>query len=468
MIGQMHTSPQSIKRTRLTITPIYKGNKTDPSNYRPISLTSVLCKIMEKLGRASISCHLATNRLISSRQHGFVQNKACNTNLLECADFLTSMASSNTPTDIIFLDFAKAFDKVSHPLLIHKLASYGISGKALLWIKAFLSNRRQKVVLGNVASDWQPVLSGVPQGSVLGPLLFIIYINDLTDNLSSNTYLFADDTKMAKAINKTSKTVDIDILQNDIDSAFNWTDTWLMQLNSAKCKVMHLGKNNPNHPYTTPGRDGNPRKLLDSTEEEKDLGVYISNSLKPSFQCKKAAAKASRMYGMLKKSMRSRHLDVWKLLYSTYIRPHLEFAATVWNPYLKEDISTLESVQRKVTKTVTSIRHLPYDSRCKAFNITKLDLRRTRGDLIQMFKISNDLDIIDWHSKPIVREPRGGHRGQLVREVVKNCNVRHNFYTNRVVNPWNSLPNEIVQSKTVNSFKAKLDKFMLTASFRPS
>ena len=369
---------------------------------------------------------------------------------------------------MILLDFAKAFDKVSHPLLLHKLASYGIRGKALAWIKAFISNRRQKVVLGSVSSDWQPVLSGVPQGSVLGPLLFIIYINDLTDHLTNKTYLFADDTKMAKAINPSSVTADTLSLQTDIDSAFNWTDTWLMQLNSSKCKVMHLGKRNPNHPYTTPGQDGNPRKLLDSTTDERDLGVIISNDLKSTLQCNKAAAKASRIHGMLKKSIQSRKLPIWKLLYKTYIRPHLEFAATVWNPYLKNDISTLEAVQRKVTKTVTNIKHLPYDNRCAAFNITKLDLRRTRGDLIQMYKISNDLDTIEWHKNITVGEPRGGHRGHLVREIVKNCNVRHNFYTNRVVNPWNSLPDEIVESKTVNSFKSKLDKFMSTGSFRHS
>ena len=316
------------------------------------------------------------------------------------------MAAKNIPTDMILLDFAKAFDKVSHPLLLHKLSSYGLCGKALGWIKAFLSNRRQKVILGNVSSDWQPVLSGVPQGSVLEPLLFIIYINDLTDYLTNKTYLFADDTKMVKAINPTSIDEDTLSLQTDIDNAFNWTDTWLMQLNSSKYKVMHLGKRNPNHQYTTPGLNGSRRKPLESTTNERDLGVIISSNLKHTLQCNKAAAKASSIYGMLKKSIQSRSLPIWKLLYTTYIRPHLEFAATVWNPFLKDDISTLDAVQRKVTKTVTNLRHLPYDDRCKAFNITKLDLRRTRGDLIQMYKINKHLDIIDWHTNSITREPR--------------------------------------------------------------
>jgi len=264
------------------ITPLYKkGNKSDPGNYRSISLTSVICKIMEKLVRDSLTSHLVSNRLLSTRQHGFVKNKACNTNLLECTDFTTYMASKQIPTDMILLDFAKAFDKVSHPLLLHKLSSYGLSGKALAWIKAFLSNRRQKVILGIVTSDWQPVLSGVPQGSVLGPLLFIIYINDLTDHLFNKTYLFADDTKMVSAINPSSATEDSLLLQNDIDSAFTWSDIWLMQLNPTKCKVMHLGKHNPNHNYTVPSQDGNTRLPLESTTNERDLGVTISNNLKP-------------------------------------------------------------------------------------------------------------------------------------------------------------------------------------------
>jgi len=149
------------------INPIFKkGDKSDPGNYRLISLTSVLCKLMERLVRDQLSSYFVINRLLSTRQHGFVKNKACNTNLLECSDFITYMDSKKIPTDMIFLDFAKAFDKVSHPLLLHKLASYGIRNKALFWIKSFPSNRRQKVILGSVSSEWLPVLSVVPQGSV--------------------------------------------------------------------------------------------------------------------------------------------------------------------------------------------------------------------------------------------------------------------------------------------------------------
>ena len=148
---------------------------------------------------------------------------------------------------------------------------------------------------------------------------------------------------MVSAINPSSAIEDSLSLQKDIDSAFTWSDTWQMKLNPSKCKVMHLGKHNPNLNYSVPSPDGNTRLPLESTTHEKDLGVTVSNNLKPSLQCNKAAAKASSIYGMLKKSFHSRNLPIWKLLYSTYIRPHLEFAVSVWNPYQKTDISVLES-----------------------------------------------------------------------------------------------------------------------------
>jgi len=161
--------------------------------------------------------------------------------------------------------------------------------------------------------------------------------------------MFADDTKMVSAINPPSVQEDTTSLQTDIDTAFTWTDTWLMELNAAKCKVMHLGNHNPNHLYTTPTREVQPRKILETTTQERDLGIILSNNHKPTMQCNKAAIKASSIYGMMKKSIHSSQLPIWKIIYTTYIHPHLEYAIQSWNPYLKEDIAILESVQKRVT-----------------------------------------------------------------------------------------------------------------------
>jgi hypothetical protein len=222
------------------VTPLYKkkGSRSDPSSYRPISLTSVRCKIIEKIIRDEIMNHLIVNKLLKSCQHGFVQKKACVTNLLETMDFLTLKKKSKIPIDILFLDFAKAFDKVSHKLLLFKLEHYGIKGQLLSWIGAFLASRRQRVILGDSSSTWVPVTSDVPQGSVLGPTLFMVFVNDLPDHITSTCKMYADDTKiLASAKTEANRSK----MQDDLDSVTAWTRTWKMELDAKKCKVMHVG-----------------------------------------------------------------------------------------------------------------------------------------------------------------------------------------------------------------------------------
>jgi hypothetical protein len=175
-----------------------------------------------------------------------VNKKACVTNLLETMDFLTHNVSKKLPIDVLFLDFAKAFDKVPHKRLLHKLEMYGIEGNILSWINAFLSNRSQRVLLGDVVSDWENVTSGVPQGSVLGPTLFIIYINDLPEVVSPNSIckMYADDTKILRVVKSDEEKFR---LQVDLDMIVNWTKTWLMELNAKKCKVMHVNQSSSPH-----------------------------------------------------------------------------------------------------------------------------------------------------------------------------------------------------------------------------
>jgi hypothetical protein len=209
------------------ITPIFKkGAKCDPANYRPISLTSVVCRVAESLIKDTVENFLLTNNLIAVEQHGFLPRKSCSTNLLETFDIITASLEHGLPVDILFTDFSSAFNKVSHRQLVDlKLPAYGIQGRLLLWIKDFLSDRFQRVVLGQVASDWLEVTSGVPQGSVLGPLLFIVFINDLIINIHSFPKLFADDTKLIGIIKDETS---VAIIQNDLDIVSQWCKTWLM------------------------------------------------------------------------------------------------------------------------------------------------------------------------------------------------------------------------------------------------
>jgi hypothetical protein len=441
------------------VTPIFKkkGSRLVPGNYRPVSLTSVPCKLLEKIVRDVVMEFLVKNKLISEQQHGFVKNKACVTNLLESMDFLTNSLARKRWIDLLFLDFEKAFDKVSHRRLLHKLEAYGVSGKVLKWIEAFLRNRRQKVVLGGECSEWESVSSGVPQGSVLGPLLFVVFINDLPDTIELPSKLYADDSKVMCELRKNKVVEDAARLQADIDRIVEWCDRWLMKLNVGKCKVMHIGFKNPRSMYYMKDIVSGQVHALEKTDLERDLGVYISSDLKSHGQVNQAVSKANSMLGALKRTFTSRGVEMWKRLYTTYIRPHLEFAVPAWCPYLKGDIAKLEGVQRRATKVAHNMKGKSYEDRLRLLNLTTLEDRRIRGDSIQWFKIIKGIEEVRWLREPCLGHPRAGERGKYILETVKNCQQREKFFTVRAPEAWNNLPDSIVEASSVVSFKRLFD-----------
>ena len=297
------------------VTPIFKkGSKTKPGNYRPVSLTCIPCKIMEAVIKDKIQEHVDNHCALSEKQHGFSKGKSCLTNLLETFEEITDNLDRGNGVDIVFLDYQKAFDSVPHRRLLSKLSSYGVGGKILKWIQEFLCGRTQYVAVRKDRSAEAEVTSGVPQGSVLGPLLFIIYINDLPGNVESNAQMFADDTKVFTHINSQD---DVKRLQTDMDKLLEWSKTWLLKFNATKCKVMHMGNSNPGGNYTMDG------VVLEEIESEKDLGVYITKDSKPSTQCTKAAQKAMNSLRVIKRTFKYFDHDALQTLYRTYIRPHL-------------------------------------------------------------------------------------------------------------------------------------------------
>jgi hypothetical protein len=388
-----------------------------------------------------------------------MKKKACVTNLLETLDFLTKCHWLKIPVVIAFIDFLKAFDLVSHKRLLFKLSCYGINGSLLAWIASFLEDRTQRVVMGNVISSWEKVTSGVPQGSVLGPILFIIFINEISELLISLNELYADDTKLMREIKSDS---DVSILQGDIDKIVEWTRKWLMKLNENKCKVMYIGGGNEKNIFTIESYDGSIRTNLIETTLERDLGIMISADLKWRQHVMHCANKANKILGMLSRTFEYRDLELIKSLYTTFVRPHLEFAVAVWSPYLKGDIDVLERVQRRATKLVPSLKKLDYKKRLEAMGLTELELRRERGDLIQLYKLFHDIDNVIWpattnltvNMEPVVSRRHGV---QLTKELVKHSAPRYNFFSNRVVNNWNNLPSDVAYAPTLNSFKAQID-----------
>ena len=300
-----------------TVTPIFKkGSKTKPGNYRPVSLTCIPCKIMETIVKDKLLKHIEQYNALSERQHGFMKGKSCLSNLLETFEEITANLDQGNAIDIILLDYAKAFDSVPHMRLLSKLKAYGCDGNILDWIAQFLTGRTQTVTVRNSSSSSANVVSGVPQGSVLGPLLFILYINDLPHHVSSSLQMFADDTKIFTTVNNLE---DLTKLQADIQKLQEWSEKWLLRSNADKCKTMHMGFNNPMGEYTMNGI------TLQDISQEKDLGVYITDNNKPSVQCTKAAQKAMNSLRVIKRTFKYINRESFAILYTTYIRPHLEF-----------------------------------------------------------------------------------------------------------------------------------------------
>jgi hypothetical protein len=321
---QEGTVPEEWKTAN--VVPIFKkGSKKMAGNYRPISLTCICCKVMESILKDDIMLHLKRNKIINTSQHGFIQGRSCTTNLLEFMEKVTKAADEGQAVDVIYLDFAKAFDKVPIKRLIAKPSGIGIDGDMLKWISNWLTGRKQRVVIQRKYSSWRQVLTGVPQGSVLGPVLFSIFINDLDEAATERQFLkkFADDTKLGQIIGGVEDAAE---LQATLNRLCDWAATWGMAFNVQKCHVMHVGRNNPRAEYKMNGTK------LETTEQERDVGVVISSDLKPAEQCKKAAQTAGVVLGQIHRAFHYRDRFTYLNLYKQYVRPHLEFAAPAWGP----------------------------------------------------------------------------------------------------------------------------------------
>ena len=436
------------------VTPIYKkGKKSNPLNYRPISLTSVPCKIMERLLRDKIVDHLETNNLLSKHQHGFRSRRSCLTQLLEYFSDIHNSLDSLSPVDAIYLDCQKAFDTVPHKRLLAKVKAMGITGKIYRWIEAFLTGRSQQVSIDGVLSDPLQVWSGVPQGSVLGPILFLIFINDLLDEVSSLGKLFADDSKIYRPINSQA---DARILQEDLLKLQEWSRKWLLQFNEDKCKVMHFGCKNPKYEYTLNS------KTLEETTLEKDLGVYVTPDMKSASHVSKVAAKANSMVGWIKRTFSYIDVQMFQAFYPMLVRSHMEFAVQAWSPQQAGDIDLLEKVQQRATKLVTSIKNEPYETRRHILKLPTLQDRRLRGDLIQVFKIVHGFDNLDrckffkfvWDGNESSRITRG-HPFKIFPPQLNHTGRQH-FFDYRVIDQWNRLSDDVVKKQSISTFKKKI------------
>ena len=437
---------------KANITAIYKkGTKSDPGNYRPVSLTCILCKECEKEVKEAIVQHFLANHLFSNKQYAFIKGRSTLLQFLKVLEEWTEILDKGGTIDNINMDFSKAFDKVPHRRLIYKLKQYGIEGNILRWIENFLSNRQQAVIVNGHSSESKPVLSGIPQGSVLGALLFIIYINDMPEIVNSNMYLFADDTKFFHQVQSIEDAISI---QDDIRQLEEWSRSWLLKFHPDKCVVLRISLNSdqPNYKYKL------QNKSLKHVNETKDLGVIVDSELKFSTHIAKTVNKANSIMGTIRRSFKYLNYQTFKTIFCAHVRIYLEYANPFWSPYKKKDIVLIESVQKKATKFLPGMIGLTYEQRLRKINLPTLSYRRLRGSMIETYKIFNTYDQEAAPHLQLNENATRGHNKKLFLSRSERKHPKLHAFNQRIVKPWNSLPDEVVNKPSLDSFKAALDK----------
>ncbi len=367
------------------VCPVYKGvgSRTCTENYRPISLTSVCCKIMESLVSKALLSHMKANNFLTVAQHGFLSKSSTLTAQLSCYNVWNRALDNWEWIDVISLDYSKAFDTVSHNKLLYKFQQYEFSEKMCTWMKSFLQNRKQCVKVGDVLSTWSDVVSGVPQGSVCGPNLYNLYVNDMPSVIKySAVVMYADDARMyisSSVENAHEK------LGADLASVSDWASAWQLKLNIKKCSVMHMGSKNPNLNYNI-----NNVEIAVVTKMN-DLGITIENNLNFKVYMDAIIGKAYRMSYNILNAFYNKSPVFMMAMFKTYVRPLLEYNCVIWSPTTLIYIDKCERVQKYFTKRLHGMWDVPYVSRLEALNVVSLEERRLHMDMICVYKILNGL-----------------------------------------------------------------------------
>ena len=429
------------------ICPLFK--KSDRSlacNYRPVSLTCVPCKLLEHIVCSNIMAHLDEYKLLSDRQHAFRKGHSCETQLTTVINDWAKILDNRGQVDTFILDFEKAFDTPPHELLKSKLFGYGIGGKTLKWIDSFLCFRQQRVVVNGVKSDWAPVLSGVPQGTVLGPLLFSLYINDISSDIESEIRLFADDCVCYREIKDEKDTMK---LQRDIDRLGSWARKWGMRFQPVKCNMMQLTRKRIKKIHASYTLEGTN---LENVESIKYLGVTITSDLRWNTHVSNVCTKANRTLGFLRRNLHSCPQEVKEAAYKGLVRPVLDYDSSVWDPpgvVLQEE---LESVQKRAARFVTGNYDYETGSMTGILGQLKwesLKKRRKDNRLILLYKgLKGKASVPTDDLIPKTRRCRNQH-SMAFQTPIANTDVYKGSFFPQTIRDWNALPDSLISSAEV-------------------
>jgi hypothetical protein len=438
-----------------TVIPIFKkGVSSDPGNYRPISLTCVASKLFESGIKDALVKHLDSYGILNKSQHGFRAQRSTCSNLLETLADWTLNAERKDGTLVVYVDFKKAFDTVSIPKLLHKLKYVGIEGNLLACVESFLSNRTQKVRVGNALSDEGELVSGVPQGSVLGPVLFNIYINDIVSDLStaSTTKLYADDLKSYVTIHET---LDFDIFRDMLSSIENWSSAWQLTIAVKKCFWMFI-----------PGRlhlpvDFAKFAIVNTPIEEvqitSDLGISFTNSLNFHQHIVITCNKARSLIFLIRKRFVSNYTPHLLLAFRSFILPILNYCSPIWSPSNMGDVLLIEKIQKSFTKRLRGLEGLSYKDRLYKCGLRSLELIRLHNDLTLCYKLLHGLTLIDYSSLFSCRDHCGPRsHGLLLQPFNPRTNTGLHSFGYRVAVAWNALSPNVVFAPSLAVFKTHL------------
>ena len=404
--------------------------------------------------------HFDQYSVLTDKQHGFRSKHSTESQLILTTHDLAKSLNSKSQVDMIIMDFSKAFDVVPHNRLLNKLFRYGIHNKTYTWISGFLKHRVQRVVVGGEHSTWTDVVSGVPQGTVLGPLLFLVYINDLPNNINSSVRLFADDCVLYRQI---QNQFDSEALQQDLNTLCKWEKDWQMHFNPQKCYVMRLThKRNPVHYDYLLGNS-----ILQETDNHPYLGVTITNNLTWNKHIDQITASANRSLGFIRRNLHSCPQATKESAYKTLVRPLVEYSSSVWDPYTQSLSHKIEMVQRRAARFVTG----DYQTKSKGcmsdmlnkLNWDSLQSRRTARRLIIFHKsINGHLSLpVGNLLQPAPRASRHSNFKSFVTLTANKDCYKNSFFV-KTIKDWNSLPDGIVNITEPQQFKQAINTYLNT------
>ena len=440
------------------VTPVFKKNEpSDVANYRPISLLNTIGKVLEKIIQKYVFNFLNDHHVITTLQSGFVPGDSTVNQLVEIYNTFCQALDEGKEVRAIFCDISKAFDRVWHKGLLFKLNSVGISGSLLQWFTDYLDDRKQRVVIPGVCSDWSFVKAGVPQGSILGPLLFLLYINDIVENINSSIRLFADDTSLYIIVDNPTQAAYQ--LNSDLLKIHQWATKWLVTFNPSKSEsvIFSRKRNKPIHPNIFMDR-----QPIQEVNSHKHLGIFFSSDCTWHEHLEYIKCKAWARINVMRKLKFKLDRKSLQTIYFTFIRPILEYADVVWNNCTQYEINELDKIQNEAARIVTGATKLvSINSLIKETGWETLLTRRKKHKLFLFYKMQNDMspNYLSSLVPPSV--------GNTTNYPLRNSSNLHTIHTNSqlyfnsflpsVIRDWNELSEQTRNLPSIASFKREIN-----------